>query len=107
MKLYTKIFDNQTHAYFVGVYLFMVECGLIKEGIRFRQHLINEMAHYTTDCWDCELLTSYGWIECVGIADRSCYDLTKHASESKQDLNCILWRIWHTKNYTSGWIWTY
>jgi len=79
--------NNQTHAYFLGrVYLFMLECGLLKEGIRFRQHLSNEMAHYATDCWDCELLTSYGWIECVGIADRSCYDLTKHEEHSKHDL---------------------
>jgi len=37
------------------------------------------MAHYTCDCWDMETLTSYGWIECVGCADRSAYDLTVHA----------------------------
>lgn len=30
------------------------------------------------DCWDAECLTSYGWIECVGCADRSAYDLTQH-----------------------------
>ena len=38
----------------------------------------NEMAHYAADCWDCELLNSYGWIECVGCADRSAYDLSVH-----------------------------
>ena len=38
----------------------------------------NEMAHYACDCWDAEMKTSYGWIECVGCADRSCYDLTQH-----------------------------
>jgi glycyl-tRNA synthetase len=38
----------------------------------------NEMAHYACDCWDAELLTSYGWVECVGCADRSAYDLTQH-----------------------------
>jgi glycyl-tRNA synthetase len=27
-----------------------------------------------------------GWIECVGIADRSCYDLTQHAIASGQKL---------------------
>lgn len=37
------------------------------------------MAHYACDCWDAELLTSYGWIECVGCADRSAYDLTVHS----------------------------
>jgi len=51
----------------------------VRTGIRFRQHKENEKAHYAEDCWDCELLTSYGWIECVGIADRSAYDLTAHS----------------------------
>jgi glycyl-tRNA synthetase len=44
--------------------------------VRFRQHMDNEMAHYATDCWDDELLTSYGWMECVSCADRSAYNLT-------------------------------
>lgn len=29
------------------------------------------------------MMTSYGWIECVGLADRSAFDLTKHAKGSK------------------------
>ncbi|KAK6127902.1 hypothetical protein DH2020_038331 [Rehmannia glutinosa] len=49
---------------------------------RFRQHLANEMAHYAADCWDAEIESSYGWIECVGIADRSAYDLHAHADKS-------------------------
>ena len=44
------------------------------------------MAHYACDCWDLECLTSYGWVECVGIADRSCYDLSVHA-EATSGLN--------------------
>ncbi len=44
------------------------------------------MAHYANDCWDGEVETSYGWIECVGLADRSAYDLTAHAGMSKQEL---------------------
>jgi glycyl-tRNA synthetase len=54
--------------------------------IRFRQHMGNEMAHYAQDCWDCEIHTSYGWIECVGCADRSCYDLEQHMKFSSQNL---------------------
>ena len=38
------------------------------------------MAHYATDCWDAEILNSYGWTECVGHADRSCFDLDAHAN---------------------------
>lgn len=42
----------------------------------------NEMAHYACDCWDAEIHTSYGWVECVGCADRSCYDLNQHTKHS-------------------------
>lgn len=52
--------------------------GVKPDRCRFRQHMKNEMAHYACDCWDAECLTTYGWIECVGCADRSCYDLTQH-----------------------------
>ena len=44
------------------------------------------MAHYASDCWDAEIHTSYGWIECVGCADRSAYDLTMHSRRTKRDL---------------------
>lgn len=42
----------------------------------------NEMAHYAVDCWDAECLTSHGWIEVVGVADRSAYDLRQHSKAS-------------------------
>lgn len=62
--------------------------------------MANEMAHYAAvsflallrdlsdekDCWDFEIQSSYGWIECVGCADRSAYDLTVHATKTKQPL---------------------
>jgi len=82
-----KIMDNQTLAYFIArTHMFLLRCGADPAGIRFRQHLKNEMAHYSQDCWDAEILTSYGWVEVVGIADRSAYDLTRHAKFSKKDL---------------------
>ncbi|AYU83758.1 glycyl tRNA synthetase, putative [Leishmania donovani] len=80
-----KVIDNQTLGYFIGrVALFLTSVGV--RFYRFRQHQSTEMAHYAQDCWDAELLTSYGWIECVGIADRSAYDLTQHSNASKKDL---------------------
>jgi glycyl-tRNA synthetase len=39
-----------------------------------------------SDCWDCEVDTTYGWIECAGLADRSAFDLTNHAAASKCEL---------------------
>jgi glycyl-tRNA synthetase len=44
------------------------------------------MAHYAKDCWDAEVETSYGWIEIAGHADRSCFDLTRHAQKTKTEL---------------------
>ena len=42
-------------------------------------HRADEMAHYACDCWDAEIMTMHGWVECVGCADRSAYDLTHHS----------------------------
>lgn len=74
-----KLIANETLAYFMArIHLFLVKVGVDPLRLKFRQHMKNEMAHYACDCWDAECLTSYGWIECVGCADRSCYDLEQH-----------------------------
>ena len=75
--------DNETLGYFLArIQLFLAKIGVDQSKVRFRQHMANEMAHYAADCWDAELQTSYGWIECVGCADRSAYDLTVHANKT-------------------------
>lgn len=83
----TGMIDNETLGYFVGrIYLFMCKIGIDESRMRFRQHMANEMAHYASDCWDCELQSSYGWVECVGCADRSAYDLSVHSARTNQKL---------------------
>ncbi|RZB39530.1 glycine--tRNA ligase [Asbolus verrucosus] len=74
-----RLVANPTLGYFMArIQQFLVKCGVDPKRLRFRQHMANEMAHYAQDCWDAECLTSYGWIECVGCADRSAFDLTQH-----------------------------
>eukprot|EP00735_Rhodelphis_limneticus_P001274 TRINITY_DN1185_c0_g1::TRINITY_DN1185_c0_g1_i1::g.17372::m.17372 TRINITY_DN1185_c0_g1::TRINITY_DN1185_c0_g1_i1::g.17372 ORF type:complete len:717 (+),score=295.00,sp/Q9CZD3/GARS_MOUSE/51.73/0.0,tRNA-synt_2b/PF00587.20/8.9e-57,HGTP_anticodon/PF03129.15/3.3e+03,HGTP_anticodon/PF03129.15/2e+03,HGTP_anticodon/PF03129.15/1.2e-22,WHEP-TRS/PF00458.15/4.4e-12,WHEP-TRS/PF00458.15/2.9e+03 TRINITY_DN1185_c0_g1_i1:297-2153(+) len=81
------IINNQTLGYFLArTALFMFKIGIRKERLRFRQHLEHEMAHYASDCWDAEIETSYGWVECVGHADRACFDLSVHSEKAKVDL---------------------
>ncbi|CDS12231.1 Putative Glycyl-tRNA synthetase [Lichtheimia ramosa] len=81
------IVDNQTLGYFLArIYQFLLKIGIKPDRLRFRQHMDNEMAHYACDCWDAEIHTSYGWIECVGCADRSAYDLTVHSVRTKEKL---------------------
>jgi len=83
----TKLINNETLGYFIGrIHQFMTRVGVDKRRLRFRQHMSNEMAHYACDCWDAECKTSYGWVECVGCADRSCYDLTQHSKFSGERL---------------------
>ncbi|XP_042366547.1 glycine--tRNA ligase [Plectropomus leopardus] len=81
------VINNSVLGYFIGrIYLYLIKVGLSKDKVRFRQHMENEMAHYACDCWDAESKTSYGWIEIVGCADRSCYDLTCHSRATKVPL---------------------
>jgi glycyl-tRNA synthetase len=79
----TGLVDNETLGYFlVRIQSFLLKLGVDPSKLRFRQHMANEMAHYAADCWDAELFTTYGWIECVGCADRSAYDLTVHMNKT-------------------------
>ncbi|RCN34961.1 glycine--tRNA ligase, partial [Ancylostoma caninum] len=81
------IVANETLGYYMArTHKYLVKVGVDPRRLRFRQHLGNEMAHYAQDCWDAEILTSYGWIECVGNADRSCYDLTQHSKTTNVKL---------------------
>ncbi|KAI5953452.1 GRS1 [Candida jiufengensis] len=83
----TGMVDNETLGYFIArIYLFLTKIGADPSRLRFRQHMSNEMAHYASDCWDAELQTSYGWIECVGCADRSAYDLSVHSARTGEKL---------------------
>lgn len=80
-----KIVKTECVGYFMGLtHKFLTALGF--KDFRFRQHKKDEMAHYACDCWDAEIMTTFGFIECVGIADRSAYDLSMHAKFSKTSL---------------------
>ncbi|MCL2317724.1 MAG: glycine--tRNA ligase [Methanomassiliicoccaceae archaeon] len=82
------IIANKVLAYFVyTTQQMLVRLGIDPKRLRFRQHLRDEMAHYAMDCWDAEILLSFGWIEVTGIADRGCWDLSRHAQFSGTELS--------------------
>ena len=64
---------------------FLISIGIPNEKLRFRQHGSNEMAHYSSDCWDGEINTSLGWVEIVGVAHRGSYDLSAHGKASSKE----------------------
>ncbi|HUR63313.1 MAG TPA: glycine--tRNA ligase [Candidatus Thermoplasmatota archaeon] len=80
----TGMVANEALAYWLArTQEFLLAAGLDAKRLHFRQHLKNEMAHYAADCWDAEFHSDrYGWVECVGVADRGSYDLTQHAKHS-------------------------
>jgi len=85
------IINNQALAFYM--YLtqsFLLDAGVDPEKFRFRKHAEDELAHYAQECWDAELYSErFGWVECVGIADRSAYDLNAHITASKTDMYAL------------------
>lgn len=77
-----KTISSQAVCYFIAkAQEFCLSIGIRLENLRYRQHNKNEMAHYANDCWDVEIKTLSGWVECAGIADRSNFDLTVHSRD--------------------------
>ena len=78
------IIANEYVAYYVALtHQLLVQTGIKPNRLRFRQHLPEERAHYATDCWDAEVFSGrFGWVETVGIADRTDYDLRAHGDAS-------------------------
>ena len=85
------VINNQALAYYM--YLtqdFLMTAGVDPKKFRFRKHGDDELAHYATECWDAELFSErFGWVECVGIADRSAYDLSSHIDSSGIDMYAL------------------
>ena len=86
-----KIICHELLAYYLILTKKYLESLGIPEGkIRFRQHKETERAHYAADCWDIEIFSErFGWIETVGIADRTDYDLKSHMTASGENLTAF------------------
>jgi len=58
--------------------------GIREEKLRLRSHGKDELAHYSTACYDIEYEFPFGWSELEGIADRGTYDLDQHNKHAKK-----------------------
>ena len=85
------IIANGALGYFLAMTSeFLEAAGIPADILRFRQHGREEKAHYSTDTWDAEFLSPrFGWVEIVGIADRTDYDLKAHERVSGQKLRAM------------------
>ncbi len=82
------VIGTKWHAYWlVESFNWLVNViGLKKENLRFRQHVKDELSHYSRETWDIEYNYLWGWKELQGIANRTNYDLSQHMVESGKEL---------------------
>jgi glycyl-tRNA synthetase len=66
---------------------FFLDLGLKKENLRRYEHPKKSLAHYSKRTVDIEYRFPFGWSELAGVANRTDYDLKRHAQFSGQDLN--------------------
>jgi len=60
--------------------------GINQDKLRLRAHGKDELAHYSSACFDVEYQFDFGWSELEGIADRGTYDLDQHIEHSGKKL---------------------
>lgn len=63
-------------------YKWYKELGISPERLRLRPHDPEELAHYAKACIDIEYFFPMGWSELEGIANRTDFDLKRHADYS-------------------------
>ena len=85
------VVPNEIMAYFLWkqekIYL---AAGIPREKFRFRKIPKNDTPHYSRGNIDFVVETSYGWIETIGTAYRTDYDLSSHAKHSGADLSVFV-----------------
>jgi glycyl-tRNA synthetase len=64
-----------------------VRHGIRRERLRLRQHAADELAHYAKGCADVEYEFPFGWSELEGIANRTDFDLKRHAEYSGKEIS--------------------
>ena len=60
--------------------------GINSDKLRLRAHGEDELAHYSSACYDIEYEFDFGWSELEGIADRGTFDLDQHIDASNKKL---------------------
>jgi len=63
-----------------------IDLGIPADMLRLRAHDADELSHYSSGTSDIEFKFPWGWGELEGIAQRTNFDLNRHAEFSKQKL---------------------
>ncbi len=80
--------DEQAHQEWIDRrFQWYVDLGINPERLRLREHASDELAHYAKGCFDVEYYFPMGWSELEGIANRTDFDLKRHAEYSGQRID--------------------
>ncbi|MBD3354959.1 glycine--tRNA ligase, partial [Candidatus Woesearchaeota archaeon] len=78
---------GEWHAYWLKEnYQWFLDLGIDKKDLRLREHMKDELAHYSSACFDIEYRYSFGWKEVHGNANRGQYDLKQHKKASSKKM---------------------
>lgn len=84
------VLPNKFVAYYLGMLTeFYEKTGIDITKSRFRKLGDKEKAFYATVAFDFEVQTTIGWLELVACNYRSDYDLTSHASKSREKFEVL------------------
>jgi glycyl-tRNA synthetase len=84
------ILPNKFVAYYLGLLTeFYEKTGIDMTKSRFRRLGEKEKAFYASVAFDFEVQTTIGWLELVACNYRSDYDLTSHATKSKEKFEVL------------------
>jgi glycyl-tRNA synthetase len=84
------LLPNKMIAYYLALLnRFYTKTGIDMKRTRFRRLSDDEKAFYALIAFDYEVETSIGWLELVACNYRSNYDLNRHATVSKHNLEVI------------------
>lgn len=86
----SEVLPNKFVAYYLGLLTeFYQKTGIDMTKSRFRRLGEKEKAFYATVAFDFEVQTATGWLELVACNYRSDYDLTSHATKSKEKFEVL------------------
>ena len=76
------------HAYLLAEFYlwFTSQLGLNPSNLRIREHVSNELSHYSCATFDIDYKYPMGFKEMLGMANRTNYDLSQHQQHSKTKL---------------------
>lgn len=80
--------DEQFHQEWIDRrFQWYLDLGMTEERLRLRPHAADELAHYARGCSDIEYFFPMGWSELEGVANRTDFDLKRHAEFSGQRID--------------------